>query len=229
MCGRYALRDDDIAHLASRYPPTEPIDRLTRLAHFDVRPTTVRPVIREGSLQAARWGWQRPWSAKPLINTRSETVADKATFRDAFRKRRLVVPATAYYEWHRVDEVPKEKYAFRLQDGEPLLMAGIWEEATIPDGQETRFLILTREMTTRHAVAGRAPILIHDRTPVLLTPAAAATWMDPAATDGDLWDAASTRTDHDLVVREVVRNAAMERRNDPQLLEPVGEPWPVAT
>lgn len=93
---------------------------------------------------------------KLLINARSETVAEKMTFAAHFRERRIVLPATAFYEWSHDGE--KRKYRFTVKDGRAMYLCGIF---MIVDG-EIRFVILTRE-------ADDSMIEIHRRMPVILS------------------------------------------------------------
>src|SRR4051812_21106190 len=229
MCGRYAL-DGENAHQARsmvralswmKLIQTEPAQRYWG---FDCRPTTRRAVfMQQGEgveMVAARWGWNRAFLGKrPVINARYETVDSKAMFATALAERRCVVPASAYYEWRRDEkDRPLAKYAFREASGDLLLIAGLWEDATTDEGTERRFLVLTRAMT-RYAE-------IHDRTPVMLTPAAAEAWMDPKARAAEVVEAAASRSDDDLVVRAVVSGPSKKVSEGPHLLEPTESPWP---
>lgn len=129
----------------------------------DVRPTTQQVVARldDGAwrLDKMRWGLVPHWrSGKPLkdtekgkgdgfklttFNARVEGVASAATFRDAFKHRRCVVPASGWYEWTG-SPGSKVKHAFRRRDGEPVWFAGLWDVVTTPDaGDLTSFTILT--------------------------------------------------------------------------------------
>lgn len=109
-----------------------------------------------------------PWAKDPaigsqLINARSETVAEKPSFRHAVKYRRCIVPASGFFDWKHEGKV-KTPYYFRMKDGTPLGLAGLWEEWKAPDGTLLdTFTILT---TTANKVV--API--HDRMPVILPP-----------------------------------------------------------
>ena len=113
-----------------------------------------------------RWGllpsWAKgPW-AKPMINARAETAADKPWFRDAFRWRRALVPADGWYEWPKkgADKSPR---LFRRKDGAPFAFAGLWE----PGG----FAVLTVESNPLVA-------RVHDRMPLILPADAEGAWLD---------------------------------------------------
>ena len=90
----------------------------------EVRPTDRAPVLFSDGQLLLRWGFHRHTKA-PLINARGETAVEKRTFRNAFLKRRCIVPATGFYEWKKREQA-KEKHLF--QGEEPFLaMAGLWE------------------------------------------------------------------------------------------------------
>lgn len=139
--------------------------RLTALpplpAKPEIRPTDAALVIDAQRRPAlARWGFKVAWDSKPLINARSESVAEKPTFRRLLNHR-IVVPATAYWEW-RKDNGARHKMKITAPDGEILSMAGLIDGET--------FTILTR-----------APIadiaFIHSRMPVLLNAADTEAWL----------------------------------------------------
>ena len=123
-----------------------------------------------------RWGFVPSWTkeikpGKPLINARGETVADKPSFRNAFRRRRCLIPADGFYEWQ--GDVPGKKrpFLFRRPDQGLFAFAGLWEHWAGPDGSELETgLIIT---TSPNRVA--API--HDRMPAIIAPADYETWL----------------------------------------------------
>ena len=138
--------------------------------HFIVR---IKNEVRE--LLPARWGLVNSWAkdrkdAAKRINARSETVATTPAFREAFEKRRCVVPSDGFYEWRREG---KERLPFRFHrgDGKLLLMAGLYESWQSQPGEwERTFTILT----TR---ANELVAQLHDRMPVILGDAEAGQWM----------------------------------------------------
>jgi putative SOS response-associated peptidase YedK len=225
MCGRFANADQSPHAVAERLME---IDDRVRLAlptwsavdrrSYDVRPTQIAPVYlsdgRAAGVAMATWGWTRAFApGRPLINCRFETVATKPTFAEAFRSRRCVVPATAYYEWQRDAQdrpIRGGKHAFRARDGRPLLLAGLWEPDPAP-----RFIVLTRAMVLHQA--------IHDRTPVMLTPVAARDWVDPASMPDTVHAAATSQVDEDLVVHRVCDGPTKAVPAGPHLLEPVAD------
>ena len=172
MCGRftnrytwrelhalYSLTDQDMG--VSNFPP-----------RFNIAPTQSVPVVRieNGARRLAtlRWGLVAPF-AKDLsggakcINARAETVADKPTFKSAFRRRRCLVPADGFYEWQGMGKA-KQPYFITMKNNTPFAFAGVWEAWRPRDngGEVQTFTIIT---TTPNALV--APL--HDRMPVILS------------------------------------------------------------
>ncbi len=158
----------------------------------DVRPTTRQLVARlqDGTwtLDAMRWGLVPGWrSGKPLkdtekgkgdgfklttFNARAETVAGSAVFRDAFARRRCLVPASAWYEWTG-DKGSKTRWRVSPADGAPLLMfAGLWDHADTADaGPVDSFTLLTHPSSGLLAAH-------HDRAPIVLERDDWMRWLD---------------------------------------------------
>ena len=113
---------------------------------YNTAPTQLVPVVveRDGKreLRFMRWGLVPYWVDDPsvgsrMINARAETVATKPSFREAFRWRRCLIPADAFYEWQQVPGARrKQPYAIGLADGEPFAFAGLWETWQPPEGGE---------------------------------------------------------------------------------------------
>jgi putative SOS response-associated peptidase YedK len=188
MCGRYAVT-----------LPVEAMRQLFRAdgspnlaPRLDIRPTTQVPVIRAGTngtrqIAQLRWGFvprfAKAIDTKPLINARAETVADKPTFRDAFAKRRCLVPMDYYYEWQtQGSKMPKQAYAIGRADGTPFAAAGIWEAWAQSDGSVLESLAIL----TKAAAAEIAHI--HDRMPVEIAADDFELWLDPTTTKPALSD-----------------------------------------
>jgi putative SOS response-associated peptidase YedK len=149
---------------------------------FNAAPTQRLPVIRvrdgERSLDLMRWGLI-PYSAKDikaganLINARGETIAIRPAFREAFARRRCLVPMAGYYEWQKTP-AGKVPYFIRLLNADQFAAAGLYEYWPGRDGKEAveSFAVVTtepNEMTAR----------IHDRMPAILPERAHAEWLDP--------------------------------------------------
>src|SRR5262245_35107324 len=175
MCGRFTLATSraqlaDLFRLAGG--PELPL-------RYNIAPTQPVPVVRAAgdgrALALARWGLIPRWATDPaignrLINARSETVAEKPSFRDAFRKRRCLIPATGFYEWAKTAG-GKQPYHFRLLDGRPFAFAGLWERWDRGGEPVESCTILT---TAANAVVRP----VHERMPVILPAEAFAAWLD---------------------------------------------------
>ncbi len=201
MCGRFAF-----------YSPAEAAARLFGVedaqpveARWNIAPTQYVASVREGDdgreLVMLRWGLVPFWAKEPsignrMINARAETVAEKPAFRAAYRKRRCLVLADGFYEWHREGDA-KTPYFISAADGEPFAFAGLWESWT---DKESGDALQTATILTTEADAfmGR----LHHRMPVLLREAGADRWLGPdqaeplaAATDAprlQAWPVAKT-------------------------------------
>jgi putative SOS response-associated peptidase YedK len=184
MCGRFALtispgRLDAVLGLGEiedfppRYniAPTQPI--LVVVAAPRGEPGSNRP---ERRALLVRWGLIPSWAKDPsklplLINARSETAAEKNAFRAAMRHRRVLIPASGFYEWKREGRA-RQAYWLRPREGELVLFAGLMETWLEPGGSE----IDTAAILTTAASPDIAAI--HDRMPVVIAPDQAARWLD---------------------------------------------------
>jgi putative SOS response-associated peptidase YedK len=151
MCGRYAafLPAEAVARLFHTINPLPNV-----APSWNVAPTQQAMVVRrhpetgERHLDLLKWGSLPSWTkdaakAKRPINCRSETIASSGLFCGAFKARRCIVPADAFYEWQAM-ETGKQPYAIARQDGQPMAFAGLWERFKRPDGEITRtFTIAT--------------------------------------------------------------------------------------
>src|SRR3954453_8635031 len=127
MCGRFNLTTNpaDLAAYLGVAPADVPADLKPR---YNVAPTQLVPVVglKPGGaargLAFMRWGLVPHWHAgakpTPLINARAEPAAERPAFRDPFRRRRCLVPASGFYEWERVG-AKKQPYHFHRPGGAP--------------------------------------------------------------------------------------------------------------
>jgi putative SOS response-associated peptidase YedK len=191
MCGRYG-RDIPWPALhaalnlvrpeASYAPNLEP--------EWDIRPTTPQWIARQGDdgveLIKARW-WLIPfWHRGGLkdfklttFNAKSETVATSRTFRDAFQRRRCLIPASCWYEWTG-PKGSKEKWRFTPRDEPWLCFAGVWDRCTTTDaGEIESFTIITQP-------AGAPLNGYHDRAPVVIPPTHWEAWLRGSSDVGSL-------------------------------------------
>jgi len=160
MCGRYNILPDAQAWLDAFCTAHDIINELAFEASYNICPSHLIPVIRriENSLvlSSVRWGFVPHWvkEAKPKIqpaNARSDGIATKPYFRESFKQRRCVLPASGFYEWKTQGRL-KQPYNIRMKDQQPFFMAGIWDTW----GGEPRTCLITTE-------ANELMAPIHDR------------------------------------------------------------------
>jgi putative SOS response-associated peptidase YedK len=221
MCGRYASFLPAEA-LARTFGTVNPLPNFERT--WNMAPTRDAPVVRlardsQRHLDALKWGLV-PYFTKDLkkarkpINARSETVATSGMFREAFAKRRCLVPAPIYYEW-RDDPDGKTPFAVARVDGEPVAFAGIWEEWRSPEGEKlSTFATITTD-------ANKLLASIQDRMPVIIERADWSVWLGEAAGD----PSALLRPAPEDVLRfwPVDKKVGNVRNEGPELIRPVQE------
>ena len=183
MCGRYAFFSPDEAvreyFLLQELPSIEP--------RFNISPTQFVPVIRDRGADAGGrhvsmlyWGLVPFWAKEKsigqrMINARGETLAEKPSFRNAFKKRRCIVPASGFYEWKKEDDI-KRPYFISRKDGKPIALAGLWERWDKGDEPLESFTIVT---TTPNTFMEN----LHQRMPLILTSEQHQDWLDPGNED----------------------------------------------
>lgn len=181
MCGRFTLRTPTPV-LMSRFRLANAPELAPR---YNIAPTQSVPVVRQQKngdweLTQLHWGLIPSWakdvkSAAHLINARGETVAEKPSFRTAFRRRRCLVIADGYFEWVRSGK-EKKPYYIRMDDEGPFAMAGLWE---IWRGREKIVAGPTIQSCTIITTdANNQTQEIHDRMPVILDSDDWALWLD---------------------------------------------------
>jgi len=169
-----------------------------------------------------RWGLVPSWAkdvsiGTKLINARAETVAEKPSFRTAFKRRRCLIPASGFYEWQRnaTGNAAKQPYFLRRKDKKPFAFAGLWETWRAPDGSElpTCTIITTKP----NALVQQ----IHDRMAVILREESFRDWIDPSPGTDALLELL-TPFPADLMEMIPVSRAVNTPRNDgPELIAPV--------
>jgi putative SOS response-associated peptidase YedK len=189
MCYRYVLQKEALEALAARLAVPKPAGWQSR---YNLAPGASVPVVRAQAARSGssleivnlRWGLLPAWTkeaaaAKAPANARAETLASLPTFREAFRRRRCVIPAGGFYEW-RGQEGRRHPYLFRLRDGMPLCLAGLWESWC---GREGGPPVETCAIITVPPNELIRPI--HDRMPAILTMEEVGRWLDPLLTESD--------------------------------------------
>lgn len=183
MCGRFTLTaspDDLEEAFEGLQTPSQFMPR------YNIAPTQPIAVIAnqgDRMLDFFLWGLIPSWTKDPsiggrLINARAETLAEKPSFRAAYRRRRCLILADGFYEWHqKPGEKNRTPFYIRLRSGKPFAFAGLWEQWFSPDGSEIKSAtIITIE--PNHLIAQ-----LHDRMPVIIPPGLYVDWLDPAERD----------------------------------------------
>ena len=194
-------------------------DRPNLEPSWNAAPTQALPIVRAGKageprVSRVRWGLVPHWSkdgptkAKPLINARAETAADKPTFRAALARRRALIPADGFYEWSKT-ETGKQPWYITRADGAPMVFAGLWERWGEGEERLDSFAILT--------TAANADIAhLHHRCPVMIAPEHYARWLDRGA---DPQPFLKPEPDGALTARKVSSAVNAVRNNAPDLLD----------
>ncbi len=226
MCGRFTLTAGGqvladefellaVPELDARYNIAPSQDVATVVADIETRSRELRPM---------RWGLIPFWAKDPaignrMINARSETVAKKPAFREAFKARRCLLPATGFFEWKRIG-AGKQPMLLRRRDGLPFAFAGLWDRWRPPEGEKIESCtILTTE--PNDLVAS-----IHDRMPVILPPEAYAEWLDPGFGSGpdeveSLMNWLKPYPASEMIAHPVSRRVNSPAHDDSECIEPV--------
>ncbi len=221
MCGRFQ-QQRPTSELAAIFEAEDLTDGPG--PRFNIAPTNEASVVVQREDRRAivryRWGLVPAWSDDPRIasrtfNARAESVATSPMFRDAFKRRRCLVPVDGFYEWHRAGAERTPLTIFD-PDGRPLALAGLWTGRQDPETGEWQrtFTVIT---SRPNAFMAR----IHDRMPVVIEPGDWGLWLDPAPRDaGELLALLEPREDLALdgyAVRPLVNSV---RNDGPELLVP---------
>ncbi|MCA9169692.1 MAG: SOS response-associated peptidase [Planctomycetales bacterium] len=183
MCGRFTLHAR-LNLLLQQFSLEAGADIAPQIVpRYNIAPTQNAAIVRwdvdreRRELALLRWGLVPSWAKElaignRMINARSETIAEKPSFRTAFKRRRCLVLADGYYEWQKTADGKQPFYIHRA-DERPFAMAGLWESwhTGQPDGVET-FTIITTDACAQTAA-------IHDRMPVILDEPNYDLWLDP--------------------------------------------------
>lgn len=166
MCGRYALHSSpEVLRLQFG------LDSVPEFpARYNIAPAASALIVRHGGASLARWGLIPRWAEDPSIglklnSARAETLSVKASFRDAYNRRRCLIPANGFYEWKREGAV-KQPYYIHPDGAELFAFAGLWETW---QGIET-FTVITTQANLKMSS-------IHDRMPVIISPKQYAGWL----------------------------------------------------
>ncbi|MBX9932915.1 MAG: SOS response-associated peptidase [Methylobacterium sp.] len=227
MCGRFFMRQaPEIFRQFYGYSeqPNFP-------PRYNVAPTQpVAVVVSEGGephFRLMRWGFWPGWLKDPrdfplIINARSETMAEKASFRGALRHRRCILLADDFYEWRREGSgkaATRTPFKIERADRAPMALAGLWETWASPDGSE----VDTAAIVTTGANGVLAAI--HDRMPAVLGRDDVASWLDTRSLDSGPAASLCRPCPEDWLTLDPVSARVNDARHDePDLIEPVRAP-----
>ena len=225
MCGRYAA-SLDLATLVREFDAESRVSE-PLAADYNVAPTKEAYLVRQGErgadVEVARWGLVPSWAkdrtiGQRLINARSETVAEKPSFRAAFARRRCLIPANGYYEWYRPakDGAKQPFYIHPRAGDEPWAMAGfyeIWRDPT-DDSPYESFTIVTRAATDSLAY-------IHDRMPVVLAKSQFAVWLEPTTPTEELAHLMAVEPQVTMEAYPISTRVNSVRNIGPELVTPI--------
>jgi putative SOS response-associated peptidase YedK len=183
MCGRFTLRAP--AHVLAEAFGVSEVSVIS--PRFNIAPTQNVLALRlndqhHREMALLKWGLIPSWSADPkignqMINARAGTVAEKPSFRSAFKKRRCLVVADGFYEWKK-DGQHKQPYFIHLKSDQPFAFAGLWEYWKKADTPIESCTIITTDANALMAD-------LHDRMPVILPKDAAEVWLDESVEDAE--------------------------------------------
>jgi putative SOS response-associated peptidase YedK len=211
-------------HLQEAFPwATIPDDIFPRYNVAPSQPVAVIPNTGDHTVSMYKWGLIPSWSKDPsigerMINARAETLAEKPSFRNAFRRRRCLILADGFYEWKQ-DPARKSKQPMyiQLKNAQPFAFAGLWEVWKPQQGEEVRSCtIITTEPNS-------LLIPIHNRMPVILPPEAYQEWLavddrQPAQLNGMLVPYPAS----EMVAFPVSRMVNSPQEDSPELIKPIG-------
>src|SRR5271157_5319221 len=225
MCGRARLSSDvSEIKLVFSIPPHRPTPNIA--PSWNVAPTDLLPVVRydpkagERSLDVMRWGLVPFW-AKDVkvgfanINAKAEGIETRPAFREAFQRRRCLVPVDNFFEWKKT-AAGKQPYAIALADRHLMALAGLWENWRSPAGEWVRsFAIIT---TTPNELCAE----IHNRMPVVLKPEGWPVWLGEASADLPQLNALlGPYPAEEMRCWPGSTRVGNVRNNDPSLIEPL--------
>ena len=221
MCGRYdnLIPRDAYANLFSAVR----VPRSNFPPRYNIAPTDQIPIVRidprdgERELTMARWGlipfWMKEKPRVPHINARAETVHKLPLFREAFLRRRCLIPATGFYEWQKRDD-GKQPYRFRRKDLEPFAFAGIWEFNRLLGEDTLSAAIIVGEPNP--LVSG-----VHDRMPVMLLPEDYDVWLGPTSSPEEARGLLRPYDESLMAAYEVSRAVNSVKNDTEECIEPL--------
>jgi putative SOS response-associated peptidase YedK len=222
MCGRFTLIMPGEAVAELFQLPEVP----TLAPRYNIAPTQPVAAVRvsrdsgQRELTHFHWGLIPRWAKDPsigsrMINARSETAAEKPSFRAAIKYRRCLVPADGFYEWQKLNG-KKQPVRVQASDGNLFAIAGLWEHWSSPDGSEIESCTLLT--TSPNELLAQ----VHNRMPVLVAPENFDLWLDPAAQHaGEVQHLLKPYPADEMTFYPVSTHVNNPRNDDPRCIEPL--------
>ena len=214
MCGRYTAHWSE-AEFKDTFEVPLPFDFTP---NYNIAPTRQVVIVKKQEAYKAtyvRWGlipnWVKDYKHfKPLFNAKAETVHEKPSFKDAFKKKRCLVPASGFYEWK--DKIPSY---IRVLDSALFAFAGLWSRWSYDGEALESCTILT---TTPNELMGQ----LHHRMPVILQPEDYALWLDESKNEREELEHLFTPfPSENMSVHPVKKDVGNPKNNNPSLIEPI--------
>ncbi len=226
MCGRFT-QQRPVSELAEIFAAEPLVDDPG--ARFNVAPTDDALVVvqreERRAITAYRWGLVPHWATdlkggSRMFNARAETLTTSPAFREAFKRRRCLVPVDSFYEWKRVGTV-RQPYRVVREDGRPLALAGLWAGWKDP-ASDPESPVIVRTFTIVTTTPNDALAELHDRMPVIIPDDAWDRWLDPLGIEPGERIGLLQPTDEIALRIHAVSRAVNDVRSDgPELVEPL--------
>jgi len=223
MCGRFTLTLDpgELQELLDLGPFIHIVQ-----PRYNIVPSQPVPIVKDPETRAVelyKWGLVPFWADDPkigyrMINARSETAQEKPSFRAAFQRRRCLILADGFFEWHAGKKGdPKTPYLFKLKDDRPFTFAGLFEHWQSPDGGE---LHTTTILTCQpNDLVGQ----YHNRMPVMLGAEGRWQWLASEAEPEQLQDLMTPYPAEEMYCFAVSRAVNSPENDRPEVLQPLSD------
>lgn len=224
MCGRFVQMD--LRELADAFDAILRTDLPTTalVPHHNLAPTQMVGIIGRNaaaarSLTRMRWGLVPGWARDDsgggkLFNARSESAAEKPSFREALRQRRAIIPADGFYEWQAAPGGRRQPWYISRADGAPMGFAALWE--VWRGGAAPLFTCTILTIAANDDIAD-----LHERMPVLLSKDALDAWLDPSLPIQDVQELLRPAANGTLRRWPVGPLVNGTRHDSPELLQPM--------
>jgi len=219
MCGRFALvTEKKILEMLYQLEIRDDfIPRYNIAPSQNILALRLSPGHGKREFTDLKWGLVPFWAkdasiGSRMINARSETAAEKPSFRDAFKKRRLLIPASGFFEWKK-EGGAKQPYYIYQKNGQPFSLAGLWERWEKGEEPLESCTILTTGPNSLIAS-------LHDRMPVIISPRDFEKWLDPQTGSAELLHLLKSYPPEEMAAHPVSPAVNKPTNNSPELIEP---------